>query len=112
MDSGLDKPLVWLHGEIKTPPFSSAARIAAGLLLRRLQRGEELGMPHSRAMTSIGAGCHELRIVDDRMSWRIIYHVAEEAIVILHVFEKKSRKTPSRIIEVCQRRLRAFYAAS
>jgi len=44
MDSGLDKPLVWLHGEIKTPPFSSAARIAAGLLLRRLQRGGELGM--------------------------------------------------------------------
>jgi phage-related protein len=112
MDSGLDKPLVWLHGEIKTPPFSSAARIAAGLLLRRLQRGEELGMPHSRGMTSIGAGCHELRIADDRRSWRIIYHVAEEAIVLLHVFEKKSRKTPSRIIEVCQRRLRAFYAAS
>jgi phage-related protein len=112
MDPGLDKPLVWLHGEIKTPPFSSAARIAAGLLLRRLQRGEELGMPHSRAMTSIGAGCHELRIVDDRRSWRIIYHVTEEAIVVLHVFEKKSRKAPSRIIEVCQRRLRAFYAAS
>jgi len=25
-----DKPLVWLHGEVKTPPFSSAARIDAG----------------------------------------------------------------------------------
>lgn len=69
-------------------------------------------MPHSRGMPSIGAGCYELRIVDDRRSWRIIYHVAVEAIVILHVLEKKSRKTPSRIIEVCQRRLRAFYAES
>jgi hypothetical protein len=24
---------VWLHGEVKTPPFSSAARIEAGVLL-------------------------------------------------------------------------------
>jgi len=69
-------------------------------------------MPHFRAMRSIGAGCHELRIGDDRRSWRIIYHVAEEAIVIFHVFEQKSRKTPSRIIEASQRRLRAFDAAS
>ncbi len=66
-------------------------------------------MPHSRPMPSIGTGCHELRIIDDRSNWRIIYHVAEEAIVILHVFEKKSRKTPSRIIDICRRRLRAFF---
>jgi hypothetical protein len=45
---GRDKPLVWLHGEIKTPPFTAAARIEAGVLLRRLQRGELLGLPHSR----------------------------------------------------------------
>jgi phage-related protein len=112
MDHRHEKPLVWLHGEIKTPPFSSSARIVAGLLLRRLQRGEELGMPHSRAMASIGAGCYELRIVDDRRSWRIIYYVTEEVIVILHVFAKKSRKTPKRIIDVCRRRLRAFLDAS
>ena len=68
-------------------------------------------MPHSRAMPSIGTGCYELRIVDDRRSWRIVYHLAEEAIVILHVFEKKSRKTPSRIIGICRRRLRAFFEA-
>ena len=24
------KPLVWLHGEVKTPPFSADARIEAG----------------------------------------------------------------------------------
>jgi hypothetical protein len=28
-----DKPLAWLHGEIKTPPFSAEARIEAGVLL-------------------------------------------------------------------------------
>ncbi len=32
----MDKPLVWLHGEVKTPPFSVVARIETGLLLRRL----------------------------------------------------------------------------
>ena len=112
MDHRHEKPLVWLHGEIKTPPFSSSARMVAGLLLRRLQRGEELGMPHFRAMPIIGAGCYELRIVDDRRSWRIVYYVTDEAIVILHVFAKKSRKTPKRLIDVCRRRLRSFLDAS
>ena len=60
------KPLVWLSGEIKTPPFSAAARLEAGLLLRRLQRGDLLAMPLSRPMPSIGPRCHELRIVDER----------------------------------------------
>jgi len=35
----IEKPLVWLHGEVKTPPFSKKARLEAGFLLRRLQRG-------------------------------------------------------------------------
>lgn len=48
-----ERPLVWLKGEVKTPPFSAAARLEAGLLLRRLQRGDLLGMPHSRAMPII-----------------------------------------------------------
>jgi hypothetical protein len=45
--NGSAKPLVWLHGEVKTPPFSAEARVEAGVLLRRLQDGESLGMPHS-----------------------------------------------------------------
>lgn len=36
-----EKPLVWLHGQIKTPPFSAEARVEAGYLLGRLQQGEE-----------------------------------------------------------------------
>jgi hypothetical protein len=28
-----EKSLVWLHGEVKTPPFSQEARIEAGVLL-------------------------------------------------------------------------------
>jgi len=103
-----DKPLVWLHGEIKTPPFSQAARIGAGYLLRRLQRGESLGMPHSRPMPSIGPRCHELRIDDAGASWRIVYRVEPDAVVILEVFSKKTRKTPDAVIEACKKRLKEY----
>jgi len=59
-----DKPLAWLYGQIKTPPLSPAARLEAGFLLRQLQQGEKLSLPHSRPMPSVGARCHELRIND------------------------------------------------
>jgi phage-related protein len=71
-----DKPLVWLRGEIKTPPFSKTARVEAGLLLRQLQLGETLSLPQSRPMPAIGARCHELRIMDAGHSWRIVYRTA------------------------------------
>jgi hypothetical protein len=67
------KPIVWLRGEVKTPPFSKEARIEAGCLLRLLQRGEMLGLPHSRPMPVIGPRCHELRINDAAATFRIIY---------------------------------------
>lgn len=107
-----DKPIVWLKGEVKSPPFSGAARLEAGLLLRRLQRGDAVGMPHSRPMPSVGAQCHELRIPDREQSWRIVYHVADGAIAILEVFSKKTRSTPAQTVLVCQKRLAAFLRAT
>jgi phage-related protein len=106
-----DKPLVWLFGEIKTPPFSAVARLEAGMLLRRLQRGESLGLPHSRPIPAIGKRCHELRIVDVTATWRIVYHIAQEAIVILDVFSKKTRATPNHVIRESKRRLGLYLAA-
>ena len=103
-----DKPLAWLHGEVKTPPFSKAARIEAGYLLRQLQRGEMLSMPQSRPMPSIAPRCHELRINDEKETWRIVYRIDEDAIVIVEVFSKKSSRTPKRTVEVCQERLREY----
>jgi phage-related protein len=100
------KPILWLRGEIKTPPFSVEARREAGFLLRLMQDGEPIGMPRSRPMPSIGPGCHELRIQDRGHSWRIICCVAKEAIVILDVFAKTTRVTPKHVIEACRRRLR------
>jgi hypothetical protein len=59
-----DKPLVWMKTEVKSPPFSKEARLEAGFLLRKLQKGQMLDMPHSRPMPAIGERCYELRIVD------------------------------------------------
>jgi phage-related protein len=102
------KPLVWLHGAVKSPPFGTAARIDAGYLLRLLQRGEKLGMPHSRPMPSIGTHCHELRINDERCTWRIIYRLDADAVLILEVFEKKTGKTPKSVIQACVARIKAY----
>lgn len=107
-----DKPLVWLHGEVKTPPFSATARLEAGVLLRRLQQGEKLSLPHSRPMPSIGPRCHELRIPDVDATWRILYRIDPDAIVITEVFAKKTQATPQHIIATCQRRLQQYDAAS
>lgn len=103
-----DKPLIWLSGEVKSPPFSAEARIEAGFLLRRLQGGESVGLPHSRPMPSVGRRCHELRIVDRDATWRIVYFVDNDAVVILDVFSKKTRATPKKAIDVCQARLRTY----
>lgn len=101
----LDKPLVWLRGQVKTPPFSAEARVEAGFLLRRLQQGELLALPHSRPMPGIGRRCHELRVVDQAQSWRLMYHVASDAIVILDVFSKKTESTPAGVLDTCRKRL-------
>jgi phage-related protein len=106
-----EKPLVWLHGEVKTPSFSHAGRVEAGYLLRQLQMGEKLSLPHSRPMPSIGSRCHELRITDENKTWRIVYRTDEDAIVILHVFDKRTQKTPKDVIDNCKRRIRQYESA-
>ena len=100
-----DKSLEWLAGEIKTPPFSTKARISAGHWLRKLQRGEFVEMPHSRSMPSIGSNCHELRIKDTSETWRIIYRIDESAIIIAEVFKKKTQQTPKQVINISKKRL-------
>ena len=103
-----DRPLVWLHGEVKSPPFSADARLGVGYLLRLLQRGETLSLPWSRPMPSIGLRCHELRVNDGGQTWRIVYRIDSDAVVILEVFSKKTQTTPKYVIETCKKRLRLY----
>ncbi len=106
------KSLMVLEGEIRTPPMSEAARRETGFLLRRLQQGENLALPHSRPMPDIGPRCHELRVNDVNKTWRVIYRIDEDAVLVVDVFEKKTRTTPRQIIANCKRRLRLYDRAA
>ncbi|MDE2997141.1 MAG: type II toxin-antitoxin system RelE/ParE family toxin [Bacteroidota bacterium] len=106
------KPLVWMKGEVKSPPFSPSARLEAGILLRRLQRGESLSLPHARPIPIIDAHCHELRIRDENQTWRIVYAIEPDAIVILEVFSKKTRAMPKSVINSARRRLMLYRTLS
>lgn len=108
--SPADKPLRWMIGTLRTPPVGRRARVEAGFLLRRLQQGEILGMPHSRPMREVGPRVHELRVNDGetRRSWRILYRIDPDAILVVHWFEKRTQATPGRAIDVCKKRLEEY----
>jgi phage-related protein len=63
-------------------------------------------------MPIVGPRCHELRVPDAAVTWRILYRVDSDAIVITEVFSKKTRTTPHQVIEACQRRLRSYDQAT
>jgi phage-related protein len=102
------KSVVWLHGEVHTPPLSHKARKEAGHRLRLLQLGALLSMPISRPMPGIGPRCHELRIVDADRNWRIVYRIDKDAIIIVEVFAKKTDQTPKAVLDACRARLAEF----
>jgi len=82
-------------------------RQAMGKAILELQCGVVLKMPLSRPMPSVGQGVHELRIKDESGAYRSFYFVKHrQAVYVLHVFEKRSRATPRREIELGKKRLK------
>ncbi len=65
-------------------------------------------MPQSRPMPSISSRCHELRINEEKITWRIVYRIDSDAIVILEVFDKKTSRTPQIVIDTCKDRIKAY----
>jgi phage-related protein len=59
-------------------------------------------------MLAIGKHCHELRIQDQDQTWRIIYRIDPDAIVIAEVFKKKTQKTPPAVISTSRERLKIY----
>ena len=105
------KPLVWLHGAVKTPPFTPEGRLEAGMLLRFLQVGETLGMPQAESLPTVGKRCGALRVRDGANNWRIMYRIDARAILVLDVYSKKTRKIPDEVITRCKQRLIRYDAA-
>ena len=104
---GDELPVVWLgtsRDDLRSLPLP--VRLVAGFQLWRVQVG---ALPNDwKPMRSVGAGVRELRIRIDGQ-YRIFYLVQRaEAVVVLHVFRKKSAKTPALDIELARRRLKAY----
>ena len=102
------KPVAWLHGDIKTPPFTKEGRKEAGDLLRLLQEGERLGMPQAEPLPIVGQRCGALRVRDGEHNWRIMYRVDPDAVLVLEVYAKKTQKIPQDVIERCKKRLKNY----
>ncbi len=103
------KPVAWIDDSLeRLREFPPNAKNDAGYQLDQVQRGNEA--PDWKPMPSIGLGVNEIR-VHAGGAFRVIY-VAKfsEAIYVLHAFQKKSRKTDRRDIELSRRRYRELLA--
>jgi len=104
-----DKPLQWLgasRGDVRM--FPRGARRLAGVQLRRVQQGiDPLAW---KPIPTVGGGVREIR-VHTAHEHRVLY-VAKfrEAVYVLHAFEKRTRKTGSRDVELARQRFRALIA--
>ena len=81
------------------------------MLLRLLQEGERLGMPQAEPLPDVSPRCGALRVRDAGHNWRIMYRADPDAVLVLEVYHKKTRKIPDEIIERCKQRLKQYDAA-
>jgi phage-related protein len=101
--AALSKPLEWIgraYDELMA--FPGDARNRAGFELWQVQLGKEPS--DFKPMTSVGGGVYEIRI--HTQTEHRVFYVAKfpEAVYVLHGFEKRTRKTPQRALEVARRR--------
>ena len=101
------KPVAWIgdsRDRVKELPDEARGRV--GFELWEVQQGNEPA--DWKPMPSIGLGVNEIRIRAGG-AFRVIY-VAKftEAVYVLHVFQKKARKSPPADIELARTRYRAM----
>jgi phage-related protein len=102
------KPVEFLGGSLDAlKSFPRPARREAGFQLDRVQRG--LDPDDWKPLKTVGAGVREIRIRDEAGAFRVIYCAKlEDAVYVLHCFQKKTRKTASSDIELSRSRFRAL----
>jgi phage-related protein len=106
----VDKAILWTGSSLDDlRAFPEDARRVAGFELRRVQQG--LQPTDWKSMVSVGAGVEEIR-VHTGQEHRVFYIARfDEGVYVLHAFEKRSRKTPAREIDVARTRLGDVLAA-
>lgn len=102
-----DKSLQWLgasRSDVRAFPLE--ARRLTGVQLRRVQQG--LDPQDWKPIPTVGPGVREIR-VHTALEHRVLY-VAKfaEAVYVLHAFEKRTRKTATRDVELARQRFRAL----
>jgi phage-related protein len=85
--------------------FPQAARREAGYQLDQVQRGRE---PDDwKPMNTVGQGVREIRIRDAAGAFRVLYVAKlEDAVYVLHCFQKKARKTRKADLDLAGQRYR------
>ena len=103
----VEKPLAWLGSSLDdVRAFPAEAKRAAGYQLGRVQQGL---MPHDwKPMSTVGAGVYEIRIHTE-LEHRVFYIAKyEDAIYVIHAFEKRTSQTREADIAVARKRLADF----
>ena len=85
--------------------FPEPARRIAGYELFMVQAGREPS--DFKPMPDVGRGVYEIRVRERTGTFRVIYVARfDEAVYVLHAFQKKTAKTSRLDIEVAKRRYR------
>lgn len=102
------KPIVWVGTALEdVRAFPADTRARAGYQLQRVQLG--LAPSDCKPMSNVGIGVYEIRIHTDR-EHRVFYVAKyEDAVYVLHAFEKRTRKTRDADITTGRRRLREVF---
>lgn len=98
-----DKPITWIGtSRLDLRALPEDVRRKAGSELRVIQAGE---MPKDfKPMLTVGKGVYEVRIRTEG-AYRIFYVARfDESIYVLHVFQKKTQKTPDRDLQLGRQR--------
>lgn len=105
MDIIPEKPLEWLGDSRKAvQSFPQAAQRIAGFELRNVQKG--IRPADFKPMPSIGGGVEELRVWVEQGTYRVIYIARlQEAVYVLHAFQKKTQQTSQRDLALARARL-------
>lgn len=91
--------------------FPETARRRAGYELFMVQLGREPA--NFKPMPRVGPGAYEIRVRDDAGAFRVIYVAKlEDAVYVLHAFQKKTRRTSQADIDLASARYKSIGAGA
>jgi phage-related protein len=98
------KPICFLGNSLGSlRDFPEDVRQDVGYQLDQVQRGKQPS--DFKPMPTVGKGVEELRVRDETGTYRVIYIARlEEAVFVLHAFQKKTQATSRHDVEVAKNR--------